>query len=227
MKQILCLWIIITQLPFIMAFSKMKFAVDARKIYSLKIRQIVFSNYQNSDFIDSSISFLNNAMTKFNSHLIMSNGGLDDVTSIILESYVEETSNVGLFHHTTLNELVNCKQIQMINERNEYVQAFYLSLSGNYPECEVETTMQSVIRTIKSLGLQCSFREGSNIIVDFGELSPSDFRILLIQYWKKFLQQHYGQLVFASEELLLLFDSCMNDLRAVEKAIIENLKTKD
>lgn len=79
---------------------------------------------------DNAFSFFNGTMQRLQSHIALSKGGLNDINTIIMESYVyvdERLPHISSGSYPTMEDLVSCKQVQMVNERNEFVFAFYNS----------------------------------------------------------------------------------------------------
>ena len=79
---------------------------------------------------DNAFSFFNGTMQRLQSQIALSKGGLNDINTIIMESYVyvdERLPYISSGSYPTMEDLVSCKQVQMVNERNEFVFAFYNS----------------------------------------------------------------------------------------------------
>ena len=180
---------------------------------------------------DNAFSFFNGTMQRLQSQIALSKGGLNDINTIIMESYVyvdERLPYISSGSYPTMEDLVSCKQVQMVNERNEFVFAFYMTFLDSISADRYEQFIESISVTAKSLGLAVGFKEGKNFIIDLGDISPFDFRLLLIQSSRAHLKRQFQALDGSpiARQVAPYYESCLQSTFDLEReVIIASLRT--
>eukprot|EP01036_Dinobryon_divergens_P028048 gene28048-36933_t len=179
---------------------------------------------------ENALTFFNGTMQRLQSHIALSNGGLNDINTIIMQSVVyldEKLPHISTECYPTLEDLASSKQVQMVNERNEYVFAFYLTFLDSIPGDRYEKFLGPISNTAKSLGLTVGFKEGKNFIIDLGDISPFDFRLLIIQCSRSHLKRQYRELDGSplSREVAPYYESCLRSTYDLEREIIASIGT--
>jgi hypothetical protein len=188
------------------------------------------SSLYNLPAINEAIHRINSTMEDLRRHITLSQGGLEEISTIVVESKLTfEPNQKPLPSMDTLriNDLSKCSQVQLVNERNEYVYALLLTLESYVPDSEVNIVQQSILRSIKSLGFQCGYKEGRNFIIDFGDISPHDFRLMLLRNYRIMLQAELESSLSVADnnELVAFYQSCCEDILEMEREVILSIPT--
>ena len=175
------------------------------------------------------VHFLNGTMQRLQSHIALSKGGLNDINTIIMQSYVYLDEKLPYLStgYVTLEDIVSSKQVQMVNERNDFVFAFYMTFLDSIPVDQYEKLLYSISTAVKSLGLAVGFKEGKNFIVDLGDISPFDFRLLIIQSSRAHLKRQFRELDGEplSRKVAPYYESCLRSTYDLEREVIASIGT--
>lgn len=237
--QILC-FVMVFQVQALISFSLLIF-VRLSSFHSLYlsthskiVRPQIILQSSDKNFVslmNKATNELNDTMQRLQLHIDLSMGGLDDINSIIMQSYVYLDNNPLPFisnNYPTLEELASCNQVQMVNERNEYAYGFYMTFRSFISEEHHDKVLVSIRETVKSLGMKIGCKEGRNFIIDLGDISPFDFRILLIQNTRSHLKRQFKSLALSdgdvSNGLIPYYQSCLESMGDLERAVIESMR---
>lgn len=179
---------------------------------------------------ENALAFFNGTMQRLQSHVALSKGGLNDINTIIMQSYVyldESLPHISTGCYPTIEDLASSKQVQLVNERNEFVFAFYLTFLDCIPADRYEKFLGSISNTAKSLGLAVGFKEEKHFIIDLGDISPFDFQLMIVQSSRSHLKRQYRELDDSplSREVAPYYESCLRSTYDLEREIIASIRT--
>lgn len=176
---------------------------------------------------------MSNSAKRAKTDVESSYGGLAAITEVIRGSYVYLDAAVATSFEEELGyycecyplaEFVECNNIEMVNINNEYIDALYLVLLPSFRKDEIkESVWDSVLSTVKALGLTKGLKEENTIVIEFGDISYDEFRRFLVTTHRDRVGRLYNDakdmLYSENESTGINYDSCFLTLeRGLELA---------
>jgi hypothetical protein len=137
---------------------------------------------------------MNQTVDLINNQLTLSRGGLDDITTVVKKSYVYLNSELSSNPKTSLGflieDLFECRQVEMVDDRGKYVVALQLSPTVNDLDFGPLSVKNAAFSCLQSLGLKKGLALSSeeSFLVEFGDLSPDEFRYNILNNGRQRLQ---------------------------------------